>query len=378
MDLGLAGHQWSAYVETLAACGWPALEVQPAPDLPDSVFVEDAVVMFAGTAVITNPGADERRAETAGAVEAVRQLGYPTMAIRHGRLDGGDVLKVGETVYVGRGGRTDAAGVAELRALLAPIGFRVVAVPMTKALHLKSAVTALALAGRHRDRLPTRGRRPVVLPALPGHARGGWRARGRSGRGTAADGGLCPALGRAGRRPRLPPGGGVNQRVRDARGLCHLSVRAAARSSSASRVTARPFGGASIAVRLTTGASGNAADSAARIWSWSARLSGPATAAPAGQSETRATRSVLAASPAGRHSLQAQLAADRPGQLEAVVGPVRVEQDDQSTGLQLGVGAGRPLLPGEGVALVVTPALVTIVIRQEKHPRRESLVPEPQ
>ena len=53
------------------------------------------------------------------------------------------MLKVGDIVYVGRGGRTNAAGVAELRDLLAPLGLRVIAVPMTKALHLKSAVTAL-------------------------------------------------------------------------------------------------------------------------------------------------------------------------------------------------------------------------------------------
>jgi len=53
------------------------------------------------------------------------------------------VLKVGRTVYVGRGGRTNAEGVAALRAILRPLGWSVVAVPLTKALHLKSAVTAL-------------------------------------------------------------------------------------------------------------------------------------------------------------------------------------------------------------------------------------------
>jgi dimethylargininase len=60
-----------------------------------------------------------------------------------GTLDGGDVLKVGKTVYVGRGGRTNAEGVRQLRGIVAPLGYTVVAVPVTMALHLKSSVTAL-------------------------------------------------------------------------------------------------------------------------------------------------------------------------------------------------------------------------------------------
>ena len=60
-----------------------------------------------------------------------------------GTLDGGDVLKVGDTVYVGRGGRTNAEGVAQLRTILQPLGATVITVPVQKVLHLKSAVTAL-------------------------------------------------------------------------------------------------------------------------------------------------------------------------------------------------------------------------------------------
>ena len=60
-----------------------------------------------------------------------------------GRLDGGDVLKVGRVAYVGQSSRTDAEGIARLRALIEPRGWTVTAVPVTRALHLKSAVTAL-------------------------------------------------------------------------------------------------------------------------------------------------------------------------------------------------------------------------------------------
>jgi dimethylargininase len=71
-------------------------------------------------------------------------LGYALERITEpGILDGGDVLKVGSTVYVGRGGRTNAEGVRQLGAVLAPLGATVISVPVTKVLHLKSAVTAL-------------------------------------------------------------------------------------------------------------------------------------------------------------------------------------------------------------------------------------------
>jgi dimethylargininase len=72
------------------------------------------------------------------------RLGLRTAAIQPpGTLDGGDVLQVGRTVYVGLGDRTDAEAIRQLSELLAPLGRTVVAVPLARVLHLKSAVTAL-------------------------------------------------------------------------------------------------------------------------------------------------------------------------------------------------------------------------------------------
>jgi len=144
VDLRLALAQWEAYVKILEDHGWDTIEVPPADDCPDSVFIEDTVVMFRNVAVITRPGADSRKPETIDVDKIVTALGCSVNAIRApGTLDGGDVLKVGDTVYVGRGGRTNAEGLRQLRAILAPLGATVVAVPIAKVLHLKSAVTAL-------------------------------------------------------------------------------------------------------------------------------------------------------------------------------------------------------------------------------------------
>ena len=144
VDADLALRQWEGYVAALRAEGWETVEVPPADDCPDAVFVEDTVVAYGDLAVIARPGADVRKPETAGTAQTVAALGYRIARIvEPGTLDGGDVLKHDGTVWVGLGGRTNQSGLEQLEALLAPLGARVVGVPVSRVLHLKSAVTAL-------------------------------------------------------------------------------------------------------------------------------------------------------------------------------------------------------------------------------------------
>ncbi|GAB3408549.1 dimethylarginine dimethylaminohydrolase family protein [Flindersiella endophytica] len=148
VDAELAERQHAAYVSALREHGWRPVEVPAAEEHPDAPFIEDMVVSFAGLAVLTRPGAPERRGELAGAASAIREvsqeLGLQTVGIDSpGTLDGGDVLQVGSTVYVGRSGRTNDEGIAQLSRALAARGRTVVPVELTGALHLKSAVTAL-------------------------------------------------------------------------------------------------------------------------------------------------------------------------------------------------------------------------------------------
>lgn len=144
LDATLADTQWDNYIEALVVAGFETVELPVADDHPDSVFVEDAVVVLGGTAIITRPGADSRRGETAVIRPAARKAGLAVHEIvEPGTLDGGDVLVVDATIYVGRGGRTNAEGIRQFRAFATALGYTVVAVPVTKVLHLKSAVTAL-------------------------------------------------------------------------------------------------------------------------------------------------------------------------------------------------------------------------------------------
>jgi dimethylargininase len=141
VDVELARAQWAAYVAALESAGWNTVEIAPADGCPDAVFVEDALVVSNGLAVVTRPGAEARRAELETAEAAVRALGFPVARIEQpGTLDGGDVLIVGGTTYVGTGGRTNSEGARRLGRLL---GTTVVEVPVAGVLHLKTAVTAL-------------------------------------------------------------------------------------------------------------------------------------------------------------------------------------------------------------------------------------------
>jgi dimethylargininase len=144
VDVDLALRQWQGYVDAMRSEGWETIEVPPADDCPDAVFVEDTVVVYGDLAVIARPGAEARRPEIAGTEEALAALGYRIARIEApGTVDGGDVLKHGGTVWVGLGGRTNEAGMTQLAALLGPLGAEVVGVPVTRVLHLKSGVTAL-------------------------------------------------------------------------------------------------------------------------------------------------------------------------------------------------------------------------------------------
>ena len=144
VDPDLALQQWQGYVQAFRDAGWEVTEVAPAPDLPDSAFIEDTLVVYGDLAVVTRPGAEQRRPEVTAAERSVRQAGYRVVRIvEPGTLDGGDVLKFGGNVYVGLSGRTNAEGVRQLTEYLSPFGVTVVPVPVTKVLHLKSAVTAL-------------------------------------------------------------------------------------------------------------------------------------------------------------------------------------------------------------------------------------------
>ncbi len=143
IDAERALAQHTAYVACLRDLGIEVVALPPEPDLPDATFVEDAAILLDEVAVITRPGAASRRPEVASVAEALRPHRPLLTITAPATLDGGDVLHIDRDLYVGSGGRSNAAGIAQLRDLLAPYGYRVHAVAVTGCLHLKSAATSL-------------------------------------------------------------------------------------------------------------------------------------------------------------------------------------------------------------------------------------------
>ncbi len=217
--------QHAAYVEAIADAGWEIREVREPTTCPDSAFVEDTVVVCGDLAVLTRPGAAERRAEVAGTEEAVRTLGLEVARIEEpGTLDGGDVLSVGTTLYAGRGGRTNAEGIRQLRRHVAPQGFIVVPVPLHRVLHLKSAVTALP-DGTVIAADPSLARH-LAVPDAADRPGGGGLARDPARRWHGPDGGVRTPVGGAVRRLGLRRDRRRHRRVREDGGLRDLPLRA--------------------------------------------------------------------------------------------------------------------------------------------------------
>ena len=141
IDVARAGEQHARYEERLTALGCTIQRLPSLPDLPDSVFVEDTAVVLPELVIIARPGVESRRFEVTSVADALRP-NYPLGFVEApGTLDGGDVLCIGSTIYVGRSTRTNAEGIRQLTELTSAHGHSVRPVKLSGCLHLKSAVT---------------------------------------------------------------------------------------------------------------------------------------------------------------------------------------------------------------------------------------------
>jgi len=144
IDLERARREHRAYTEALANLGCEVLSLPETPELPDSVFVEDAALCLDELAVLTRPGAPSRRAESEALAPILERHRTLRRIAAPATLDGGDVLTFGRRIYCGLSSRTDGRGVAALAELVEPHGYSVEGVVLRDCLHLKSAVSVVA------------------------------------------------------------------------------------------------------------------------------------------------------------------------------------------------------------------------------------------
>ncbi len=125
-DLALFRRHHALYVTTLRSSGAEVIELEPLEDFPDSVFVEDTALCLPDLAVVMRPGAPSRLGEAPAMAPALGELYDRVLTIEGpGFIEGGDILTTESEILVGRSARTDSDGVAELRRLLEPEGYKV-------------------------------------------------------------------------------------------------------------------------------------------------------------------------------------------------------------------------------------------------------------
>jgi dimethylargininase len=140
IDAAKAAQQHSAYERALSEAGFEIVRLPELADDPDAVFVEDTAVLLGEHAIITRPGVASRIGEVHSTAEGLAPH-FELHRIESGYVDGGDVLVIGRTIYVGLSTRTDRDGLNSLAALAARLGYRVIQAELRDCLHLKTGAT---------------------------------------------------------------------------------------------------------------------------------------------------------------------------------------------------------------------------------------------
>ena len=143
IDMDKARAQHHAYEATLASLGAKVISLPPEPELPDSMFVEDPTIVLDELAVVFPLGTETRRREAESLAKAITPFRKIEFVKLPGTVEGGDILRVGRKLFVGLTARTNEEGIRQLRNIVAPYEYEVIAVPVTGCLHLKSAVPHL-------------------------------------------------------------------------------------------------------------------------------------------------------------------------------------------------------------------------------------------
>jgi dimethylargininase len=140
-DFAKAIWQHEAYCEALERCGLSLNILEADERYPDGCFVEDTAVVAGDVAIITNPGAVQRKGEEEEIAEVLSRFKELERIADPGTLDGGDVLKVEHHYYIGISARTNEEGALQLISILRRYGHTASAVNVGSGLHLKSGIS---------------------------------------------------------------------------------------------------------------------------------------------------------------------------------------------------------------------------------------------
>jgi dimethylargininase len=141
-DYNTALKQHDSYIEALKNCGLEVITIEKNNTFPDSVFIEDTAVLTKEFAIITNPSPKARKEEIVGVIPTIKQQ-YNTIEYiaPPGTLEGGDIMLIGDTFYIGRTARSNDDGIRQFKKIVTKHGYNATTIDVTDMLHLKTGVS---------------------------------------------------------------------------------------------------------------------------------------------------------------------------------------------------------------------------------------------
>lgn len=139
-DYTLALEQHDAYCQALVALGLDVTVLDAEPGYPDCCFVEDTAIVCEDVAVIAPLGAPTRQGEQETIEPVLARFKPIDRVTPPATFEGGDVLQVGNTFYIGLSERTNMAGAEALGAAVSAYGYEWNAVECGPSLHFKTDV----------------------------------------------------------------------------------------------------------------------------------------------------------------------------------------------------------------------------------------------
>ena len=143
ISMEIANLQHQTYRAMLERCGAKVIVLDENLACPDSVFVEDPIIVFDEVAVLSSMGVESRRKESEAMERVFSKYRKIERIVLPAKIEGGDVLKIGKKIFVGESARTNKEGIKALKTIIKPFGYEVIAVKVTGCLHLKTGATAL-------------------------------------------------------------------------------------------------------------------------------------------------------------------------------------------------------------------------------------------
>ena len=122
-DFSKAEQQHNQYSQVLESLGLKVHALDALKGFPDSLFVEDPALVFDDTCIILRPGVTSRFGESKALEIDVKNIFPNVYIIKSGKIEGGDILRIGSHFIVGLSERTNKEGAKNLGEILAPLGF---------------------------------------------------------------------------------------------------------------------------------------------------------------------------------------------------------------------------------------------------------------